>query len=271
MADALQKKHDIRVRIVPSGTSIGRLLPLNWLRLLWWLHNPKARTFRVPLMGVVRRLQNTRLASQFVQGQRVERDQPVVGGDDGDLLPVEVGLGELVEHRPGRAAADAVLYLAGVNEPPPVRNERILPSYKASQYWDEKQWSWFDQNAPRLEAIFTAIAQKPKYVLDADIAKCFDQIDQMALLNKVNTSPGLRRGAGAGDGASATTPSRLRMVTSFETGSGCPVQPQWPEMVTPHGPFGPWGVTRMGQYDGWLGSIWLTQATTPPPTWTASS
>ena len=26
-----------------------------------------------------------------------------------------------------------------------------------------------------------------------------------------------------------------------------------------------------GQYDGWLGSIWLTQATTPPPTCTASA
>lgn len=37
------------------------------------------------------------------------------------------------------------------------RNERILPSYKASQYWDEKQWSWFDRAAPRLEAIFTAM------------------------------------------------------------------------------------------------------------------
>lgn len=44
-----------------------------------------------------------------------------------------------------------------------------------------------------IEAIFTAIAHKPKYVLDADIAKCFDKIDQTALLNKVNTSPGLRR------------------------------------------------------------------------------
>lgn len=37
------------------------------------------------------------------------------------------------------------------------RNERILPGYQASQYWDEKQWSWFDTNAPRLEAIFTAM------------------------------------------------------------------------------------------------------------------
>ena len=37
------------------------------------------------------------------------------------------------------------------------RNERMLPSYKASQYWDEKDWNWFDKAAPRLEAIFTAM------------------------------------------------------------------------------------------------------------------
>jgi TRAP-type uncharacterized transport system substrate-binding protein len=28
IAEALQKQHDMRVRIIPSGTSIGRLLPL---------------------------------------------------------------------------------------------------------------------------------------------------------------------------------------------------------------------------------------------------
>jgi RNA-directed DNA polymerase len=39
------------------------------------------------------------------------------------------------------------------------------------------------------EAIFTAINQKAKYVLDADIAKCFDRIDHKALLQKLNTSP----------------------------------------------------------------------------------
>jgi hypothetical protein len=37
------------------------------------------------------------------------------------------------------------------------RDERVLPSYKASQYWDEKDWSWFDNAAPRLERIFTAM------------------------------------------------------------------------------------------------------------------
>jgi RNA-directed DNA polymerase len=42
-------------------------------------------------------------------------------------------------------------------------------------------------------AIFQSIKQCPKYVLDADIAKCFDRIDQEALLEKLNTFPRLRR------------------------------------------------------------------------------
>ena len=44
-----------------------------------------------------------------------------------------------------------------------------------------------------IEAIFNAIKHKAKYVLDADIAKCFDRIDQEALLNKLNTFPTIRR------------------------------------------------------------------------------
>lgn len=42
-------------------------------------------------------------------------------------------------------------------------------------------------------AIFLSIRQKAKYVLDADIAKCFDRIDHKALLNKINTFPTIRR------------------------------------------------------------------------------
>jgi len=44
-----------------------------------------------------------------------------------------------------------------------------------------------------IEAIYIAINQKAKYVLDADIAKCFDRIDHEALLNKLNTFPTIRR------------------------------------------------------------------------------
>jgi RNA-directed DNA polymerase len=44
-----------------------------------------------------------------------------------------------------------------------------------------------------VQAIFDAIRYKAKYVLDADIAKCFDRIDHEALLNKLNTFPTIRR------------------------------------------------------------------------------
>ncbi|MDB9370394.1 group II intron reverse transcriptase/maturase [Nodularia spumigena CS-586/05] len=44
-----------------------------------------------------------------------------------------------------------------------------------------------------IEAIFKATVQKSKYVLDADIAKCFDRINHKALLRKLNTFPTIRR------------------------------------------------------------------------------
>lgn len=44
-----------------------------------------------------------------------------------------------------------------------------------------------------IEAIFTNIKQKAKYVLDADIAKCFDRINHEALLKKLQTYPHMRR------------------------------------------------------------------------------
>jgi len=44
-----------------------------------------------------------------------------------------------------------------------------------------------------IEAIFNGIALKAKYVLDGDISKCFDQINQEELLTKLHTFPTLRR------------------------------------------------------------------------------
>lgn len=44
-----------------------------------------------------------------------------------------------------------------------------------------------------IEAIFIAINHEPKFVLDADISKCFDKINQKALLEKIHTYPSLRR------------------------------------------------------------------------------
>jgi hypothetical protein len=54
----------------------GHLFPFNWLKLLWKLRQPQVRTMRVPLMGVVKRLQATRLASQlaFMMIEYTRRD-----------------------------------------------------------------------------------------------------------------------------------------------------------------------------------------------------
>ena len=44
-----------------------------------------------------------------------------------------------------------------------------------------------------MEAIQSSIRYTPKYVLDADIAKCFDRINHKALLDKLSTFAGMRR------------------------------------------------------------------------------
>lgn len=53
---------DLNEAIKPLG---GSLLPLGWAKLLMWLRRPRVTTVRVPLMGVVKRLQSSRLASQL--------------------------------------------------------------------------------------------------------------------------------------------------------------------------------------------------------------
>lgn len=37
------------------------------------------------------------------------------------------------------------------------RQTAILPSYQASPYWSEADWTWFDAAAPKLDAIFSAM------------------------------------------------------------------------------------------------------------------
>ena len=53
---------DLNEQLIRMG---GSLFPFNWAKLLWWLRAPRVRTMRVPLMGVVKTLQATRLASQL--------------------------------------------------------------------------------------------------------------------------------------------------------------------------------------------------------------
>ena len=53
---------DLNEAIAPLN---GNLLPFGWAKLLLWLRKPRVRTMRVPLMGVRKELQSSRLASQL--------------------------------------------------------------------------------------------------------------------------------------------------------------------------------------------------------------
>ena len=68
----------------------------------------------------------------------------------------------------------------------------------------EPQWEWkFEPNSygfrpgrgahDAVEAIFNQIRYKAKFVLDADISKCFDKINHEKLLTKIDTFPKIRR------------------------------------------------------------------------------
>ncbi len=66
----------------------GSLFPFNWAKLLWWLRAPRVETMRVPLMGVVQKLQSTRLASQlaFMMIEYIRRNSHArYGGTRGEI------------------------------------------------------------------------------------------------------------------------------------------------------------------------------------------
>jgi GNAT superfamily N-acetyltransferase len=83
----------------------GNLLPFNWAKLLWWLRAPKVRTMRVPLMGVLQKLQGTRAASQmaFMLVEHIRRDARVkFGATRGEFGWV------LDDNGPMRSVAEAI-------------------------------------------------------------------------------------------------------------------------------------------------------------------
>lgn len=65
----------------------------------------------------------------------------------------------------------------------------LEPQFEANSYGFRPGKSCHDA----IEAIFIAINQKPKYVLDADIQGCFNEIDHSALLAKLSTFPAMRK------------------------------------------------------------------------------
>jgi hypothetical protein len=93
---------DLNEAIAPFD---GKLFPFNFIRLLWWLRKPRSRTMRVPLMGVVKRLQSSRMASQlaFMMIEYIRRDAVAkFGAERGEI-------GWILDDNQGmKAIADAI-------------------------------------------------------------------------------------------------------------------------------------------------------------------
>ena len=87
---------DLNEKIKDFG---GSLLPFNWAKLLWWLRKPQVKRMRVPLMGVVKKLQGTRMASQLAMMliEYIRRDATVkYGATHGDFGWVLASNGPMV-------------------------------------------------------------------------------------------------------------------------------------------------------------------------------
>ncbi|RYD58886.1 MAG: GNAT family N-acetyltransferase [Sphingomonadales bacterium] len=91
---------DINEALMPLK---GSMFPFGWLKLMLWLRKPRTRTARVPLMGVVKRLQASRLASQlaFMMIEFIRRDAVVdfgvTRGEIGWVLEDNQGMNAIAE------------------------------------------------------------------------------------------------------------------------------------------------------------------------------
>ena len=94
----------------------GSLLPFGWAKLLLWLRKPKVRTMRVPLMGVVKELQSSRMASQlaFMMIENIRRASVThygaSRGEIGWILEDNQGMRSIAETIQSRVNKTYVIY-----------------------------------------------------------------------------------------------------------------------------------------------------------------
>ena len=104
---------DLNEKLMTMG---GSLWPFNWAKLLLWLRRPKSRTMRVPLMGVVKQLQSSRLASQlaFMMIEYIRRDATAkfgsTRGEFGWILADNQGMRAIAEAIQARINREYVIY-----------------------------------------------------------------------------------------------------------------------------------------------------------------
>jgi len=195
---------------------------VDWRKLEIRVYKLQKRIFRASSRGdvkAVRRLQKTLMRSwsgKMLAVRRVTQDNQgkKTAGVDGvkSLSPVQrLALVKKLELK-GKAKPTRRVWIdkPGTDEKRPLgiptmydRALQALVKLALEPEWEAR----FEPNSygfrpgrschDAIGAIFGAIKQKAKYVLDADIAKCFDRINHGELLKKLNTFPTLKRQIGA--------------------------------------------------------------------------
>ena len=207
-----------RIKKVLSNDSMVEWKHINWRKLERRVFKLQKRIYKASRRGDVkafRRLQKTLMnswAAKCLSVRRVTQDnqgKKTAGVDGVKSLSPEARLNLVAKLKPKskvKPTRRVWIHKPGTDEKRPlgipVMNDRALQAlFKMAL---EPEWeARFEPNSygfrlgrschDAIEAIFKAIVQKSKFVLDADIAKCFDRIDHEALLRKLNTSPTIRR------------------------------------------------------------------------------
>lgn len=201
-----------------SATATYEWNQLPWRKLEVAVFKLERRIYKASYAGDIRRvhrLQHLLLKSRAAQLLAVRR---VTQDNQGKNTPGIDGIKSLTPHQRGALAAH--LHTLPVGRPTrrvwipkrgtddkrplsiPTLHDRALQALVKLVL--EPEWeARFEPNSygfrpgrsvhDAIGAIFIAIEKQPKYALDADIAKCFDRIDQHALLRKLKTFPTLNR------------------------------------------------------------------------------
>ncbi len=192
--------------------------PVNWRKLKRVVYKLQKRIYQAAQRGdvkAVRKLQKTLLNSwsaKMLATRRVIQDnkgQKTAGIDGKKSLTLKerVNLANnLVMSHKAKSTCRIWIPKPGKTEKRPLgiltiseRAKQGLVKMAIEPEWEAK----FEPNIygfrpgrscmDAVEGIKAAIKQKSKYVLNADIAKCFDNIDHEKLLDKIGTFPKVRR------------------------------------------------------------------------------
>ncbi|NEO54443.1 MAG: group II intron reverse transcriptase/maturase [Okeania sp. SIO3B5] len=202
---------------IPSQISINPVLKwkdINWKKVEKSVFKLQKLIYRASSRGELRKMhryQKLLLKSYYARllaVRRVTQDNQgkKTSGVDGikNLTPIQrFNLVNLLSSRHLKASPTRRVYIPkpGKDEKRPLgiptmydRALQALVKLGMEPEWEARfepnsyglfRWSTHDA----IDAIYLSVHMKPKYVLDADISKCFDRINHDALLGKIGQSP----------------------------------------------------------------------------------